>query len=83
MFKRLHSQYKALSPAKQLAISFMINWIVWFIFSLLREVVWDTDQPITFGSHIFYATWMAIFMTLLFRWSILKLIIKKKQIVKE
>lgn len=81
MFKKLHYEYKALSPAKQLAISFMINWIVWFISSLLKEVVWKTDQPRTLGSHIFWTTWMAIFFTLFNNGSKLRLIFKKKQIV--
>jgi len=77
MLMRLHNWYKNLTPLQQLGILFIINWIIWFIGSLIEESVFYNEEH-SWIYHIFNATWMAFFMTIPFNWKKVKFLFKKQ-----
>jgi len=78
MFSLLINWYKNLSPARKLLISFIANWIVWFIsWLVIKEFLLDEKHSISY--YIFYATWMAFFGMLLSDWKNIKLVFGKQK----
>jgi predicted permease len=77
MIKKYDHWYKSLSPFKQIMVSFIINWLYWFIIWLLGEMLFF-DEKRSWLYHIFHATWMATFMTNLFKWKQTKSLFKRK-----
>lgn len=75
MFRQFDMWYRNLTPLKQLIISFVSNWIFWFISGLIRDkVFFEEERSLIY--HIFGATWMALFMTSLFNYRKIKSIFK-------
>lgn len=73
MFKRLMTWYKGLTPVKRLLLSFLLNWIYWlFAWKLAEQFIFEETR--SWDYHLFHATWMSFFMTLLFNWRDIKLI---------
>jgi len=72
---KLNVWYKNLKPLKQLGISFLANWIIWFIASLTKDKMFF-DEKHSLIYHIFDAIWMAFFMTILFNWKKAQLLFK-------
>ena len=77
MFRKFHFWYTELTLLQQLSISFLTNWIFWFIASIIGEKI-NFYEERTLGSHIFYVTWMAFFMTTFNNWRKVKLLFKGK-----
>jgi len=62
---RLNSWYKNLTPLKQPGILLPANWIIWFTAWLIGDNVFF-DEKHSLIYHIFHATWMALFITIVF-----------------
>ncbi|MEX6689115.1 hypothetical protein QTN47_16520 [Danxiaibacter flavus] len=77
MFKKYKNWYSNLSPLKQLAVSFIINWFIWLIGSLLGDKVFF-DEPHSTKYHLFYATWMAFIPTMFSNWAKMKTLFKSE-----
>jgi len=58
-------------PVKQLAISFISNWLFWLISWLLAEQFFF-EETRSWKYHFFHATWMSFFMTIPFNWKLIK-----------
>ena len=76
MLKRYNKWYNNLTALKQLTVSFTINWFVWLFGSLLGDKIFFDEQH-SWGYHIFDATWMAFFMTILYNWTTVKTLFKR------
>jgi hypothetical protein len=76
MFKKYFQWYDTLTPLKQLAVSFFINWCYWLIASLILYRFFFEQR--LWYHHIFHATWMAVFMTIPEKWRQVKALFKSK-----
>ncbi len=71
MFAQLTHWYQALTPLKQLIISFLLTWIFWLAAWLIGERVFF-DESMSWAYHFFHATWMAFFTIVPFNWKRIK-----------
>lgn len=79
MFKQLHLRFKKISPLAKLSVLFSLNWLWWFLSSLIGDwIFYDKEHSIVY--HLFDATFMAFFWTLLWNFTIIKLVLKKVKI---
>ena len=69
---------KNLSPKKQLCFCFVLNWVIWFLGSLLTDKVFYAENH-SLSHHIFNATCMALFMTILFGWKQIKALFSRNK----
>ena len=76
MSTRFSRWFNSLTPPKRVATTFIFNWLFWFIGSLLEDRVFY-NEPHSLTFHVFHATWMASFMTVLFNWKELKVVFKR------
>lgn len=44
---------------------FALNWIYWFTVRLIFELMWKDDEPGSWKERLMYATWMALWWTVL------------------
>ena len=72
---RLNIWYRSLTPIKQLTISFLTNWIIWFMASLIGDRVFLNEKH-SLTYHIFHAAWFASLMTIAFNWKKIKSLFK-------
>jgi hypothetical protein len=75
MIKKYTNWYKALTPFKKLAASFILNWFYWLTAWLIAEQ-FIFDESRSWKYHLFHATWMSFFMTISFNWKVLEQIFK-------
>ena len=61
----------------QLAIMFLIQWLYWLLAAKLFDYLIE-DSPKSKGQLIFYATWMAFFMTIFFNLKKVKRLFNRK-----
>lgn len=78
IFKKLFFRYKQFSALKQLCILFGINWICWFIFSIIGDRFFYEERH-SMGYHLFDATFMALCWTLFWNYTALKLLFSPKR----
>ncbi len=71
--------YKNLSVKKKVVAHFAMQWIYWFLATLLLDKIWPNDKPKTTQEVFINATWMALWMTLIFQWKNVKLIFRKNE----
>jgi len=70
--------YESLSAAKQIAVSFLLNFLVWLISWLFVErILFDENR--SWAYHIYHATFMSLFTTLSSRWHLFKTLFRKKK----
>ena len=67
-----------LAPAKQLVVSFMVNWVYWLVAWLIFEKL-KFLSPHSVKYHIFHAIWMAGFILVFQKWKLIKQVFAKKQ----
>ena len=77
MIKSYTNWYRNLTALKRLALSFILNWLYWLTAWLIAEQ-FVFDEQRSWKYHVFHATWMSFFMTLLFNWKELKQIFKRQ-----
>lgn len=75
----LRQRYNALSDRGKLVASFAAQWIYWLLAWWLFKKVWPDDEPLTVSELLFTATWMALWMTVIFQWRRLKNMLRKKK----
>ena len=75
MFRRLNAWYRSLTPVKQFGISFLANWVIWFIVSLVEDMVFYEERH-SLLYHVSDAIWMALFMTVFYNWKVTRLAFK-------
>lgn len=76
MFKRLKSWYLQLSVKKQLAFTFSVLFVYWFLSWLFFEkVIWQGNRSWLFG--VFSAVCTSAGITMLFEWTKVKSLFKK------
>jgi len=67
-----------LSPAKQLAVSFVVYWVYWMVAWLIFEKIVDGKfHSLTY--HLMHATWMAGFWMVFNKWKLIIQVFAKKQ----
>jgi hypothetical protein len=77
MFERINIWYDKLTPVKQLCISFLATWSFWLTTSLiLDKFILEEKHSIVY--QLFYATWMAFFMTIFFNYKKVSSLFKNK-----
>lgn len=81
MTTRFSRWYNSLTHLKRVAVTFTFNLLFWFIGSLLEDRIFFDEQH-SLAYHVFHATWMASFMTVLFNWKELKVLFKRVNNVK-
>ena len=70
--------YKSLSPIRRLSLSFVLNWVYWLIaWKLAEQFIFEETR--SWGYHLFHATWMSLFMTMLFKWKDLRQIFMPRE----
>jgi hypothetical protein len=78
MFKLYNEWYGSLTAFKRLAVSFILNWVYWFIAWLIAEEFFF-DEKSSWSYLVFHATWMSFFMTISFNWKELKQIFRPQR----
>lgn len=76
MLNRFVNWYRHTIPGKKLAVSFASSWMIWFMASFLIRLFDDTARSRSY--HLFWATGMAVFMTITGEWKKVKAVLKKK-----
>ncbi|WP_207491886.1 hypothetical protein [Aridibaculum aurantiacum] len=72
-------KYNSLSDRRKLLVNFLLQWLYWMLAWWLYKWVWpDKDEPLTLFNLLFYATWMAFWMTIVFNWKKVRQLFKKK-----
>ena len=78
MLKRYYEWYKHKSPLQQVAMSFGVCWLCWFVLHWVGE--WYAfSQPTSLFGRIFYATWMTVFYMLTFKSKQVGILFKKQK----
>lgn len=67
--------YNNLTVTKQLGIIFLIMWFYWLVFIFLIEHYIFLENY-SLLRYMISATWMASFMTIVFKWKAIKLLFK-------
>jgi hypothetical protein len=74
---KIKSWYKGLPVKQQMIVFFLVQWFYWFAAWILFDFVWPDEKPASILSMLFKASWMAIWMTVIFNWSKIKQLRKK------
>jgi len=74
----VYNWYKRLTPPKHLLVSFGINWLFWFAALLIGDKFF-IGKNYNLAYHLFHATWMAFFWTILFHWKKITAIFKNNR----
>lgn len=77
-FNELKEKYSVLNDKKKLLLFFLIQWLYWAVAWWGFKKVWPDDEPLTLPALIFFATWMACWMTLIFKWKTLRSLMGNK-----
>lgn len=67
IIKKYNRWYQALKPAHQLIVSFILNWLYWFLAFRIGEKLIFNEVSL-WSENVFSATWQAFFMTLILNW---------------
>ena len=70
--------YKGLSEKKQLLVHFAIQWFYWFLaWALFKKLIPD-EEPASVIYLAIFATVQALAATIIYKWKLIKKILKKK-----
>lgn len=78
MFRKYNLWFSNLPNFNRLIITYMLNWLIWFIASLISDAVFFEDKR-SWLYHVFRATWMSFFMLIPLNLTALSSIFKSKK----
>jgi hypothetical protein len=77
MIKKYSKWFSDLSHLQKWAVSFMLNWFLWFFAWLIAELLFF-DETRSWKYRIFHATWMAFIFSFPLLWEAIKQFFKPR-----